>query len=264
MQTKTQLWLQHIRQQAQLHQLNHIDMLVNATDMQCDHFKEMVNLKPLPYVSWLFENTPEQNLAHDGPTLIRLEWDNQSHQRWLETFVELVYNDFRINFILSPWSFTDLATVLRHYSQASWMNGLYGGLFRYYEPRLLPTIYQTLNEQQQAEFGQTFIQWHYLDRDSAPQQITGNYQIPQAIQSLTPFKLSDEQLNKLFVLQAAESYRSYYMLQPKDYGLNSQQTLFNYLIEAQTHAYQQGKQQLTERDEFVKNWLDQNIQTLQA
>lgn len=261
MQTQTQEWLQHIKQQAVLQQLNHIDMLVNATDMQCDYFKkEIVTLTPLPQISWLFENTPEQKLAYDGPTLVRLAWDNSSHQQWLETFVEQVYSDFRVSFILSPWSFIDLTTVLRHYSQASWMNDLYTGLFRYYEPRLLPNLYQTLNAQQQAELGQVFSQWHYLDRDSTPQQFLGRYQASQAILSLTPFKLSDEQLDKLFTLQAAESYRDYYMLQPKDYGLTSKQSLCNYLVAAQTQAYQQGKQQLTERDEFVKNWLDQHLQ----
>ena len=264
-QTKAQTWLQLIKHQAQRHKLSHIDILVNATDMQNEHFKkEILTLSPLPQVSWLFNNTPEQKLAYDGPTLIRLESDNQSHQQWLETFVEQVYNDFRVSMLLSPWSFIDLTSVLRHYSQASWMNDQYTGLYRYYEPRLLPNLYQILNQQQQAGLAQVFIQWHYLDRDSAPQQFSGSYQAPQTVVSLTPFRLTDEQLDSLFALQAAESYRDYYMLQPKEYELNSQQTLFNYLVEAQTKAYQQGKQQLTERDEFVTNWLNQHLQKLPA
>lgn len=261
MQTKLKQWLQEIKQQAESCQLQHIDLLLNTTDMQCDYFKkELVNLKPLPQVSWLFENTPEQKLAYNGPVLIRLQWTSENHQQWLETLLGLIYNDFRIILIASPWQFLELTTVLRHYSQARWMDGLYGGLFRYYEPRVLPIAYNILTNKQQAELQQAIIKWHYLDRDNQPQQLNGQYKDQQTIIPLTPLMLDDKQLNALYIWQAAESYRLYYMLQPEDYQLTSKQQLFDYLVEAQTQAHQQGKQQLEERDQFVSQWLAEHIQ----
>ena len=261
MQMQLQQWLKSIKEQSLAYQLNHIDLLINTTDMQCSYFKhELINLKPLPLVSWLFDNTPEEKMAHNGPVLIRLDWANQTHQQWLETLISLVYDDFRIILIASPWSFLDLTAVLRHYSQTRWLDGLYGGLFRYYEPRILPVACNVLNEQQQMELQQAIIQWHYLDRDNQPQQLAGQYQPEQTIMPLTPFMLSDEQVDKLFIWQAAESYRTHYMLQPEDYGLASQQVLFNQLVEAQQQAYRQKKQQLKERDEFVTQWLTKHTQ----
>lgn len=262
MQTQLQQWLKQIKEQSFACQLNHIDLLINTTDMQCTYFaEELINLKPLPLVSWLFEGTPEEQMAHNGPALVRLDWTNKTHQHWLETLVGLVYDDFRVSLIISPWSFSDLSTVLRHYSQVSWLEGMYSGLFRYYEPRILPIAYAVLNEQQQRELQQSIIQWHYLDRDNKPQYLLGLYHAKQTITPLTPFILSDEQVDALFIWQAAESYRTYYMVQPEDYGLTSEQTLFNQIIKAQQHAYRHNKQQLSERDEFVKDWLDNYTQT---
>jgi hypothetical protein len=67
-------WLDTLKQQAEAHGLEHLDVVINATLLDYPLLQRLAELDPPPLQALLLEGTPEHALAPQGPILVRIKW----------------------------------------------------------------------------------------------------------------------------------------------------------------------------------------------
>ena len=256
MPTTASTWLTALQEQALGHRLPHIDLLLDATGLRYPLWQSLAELKTAPGMALLLDGTPEQSLARQGPVLLRLQWAEQEHQRWLQQLLDGLHQDSRLLALRSAWPFAELASHLRHCTQAEWNQGRSGGLLRYWDPRLFLAVSDTLTPQQSHWFHAPAIAWHWLDRDGQPRQLPGqptrSGELPQPLPTLA---LSNEQVAELVAWTCAESFRLEWCIQPHDHGLIGQEQLIRHLVHAQLAADRERLHDLEQREAFMHRWL---------
>lgn len=116
-------WQAQLHEQSLKHGLRHLDLLINATGLAYPLESSVDSLPQAPASAHLLQETPEHELANQGPILLRLDWDTDQHQAWLAAFLSAVHRDARVLAFHSHWPFSALADHLRHCTQAEWNQG---------------------------------------------------------------------------------------------------------------------------------------------
>ena len=252
-------WLAILQEQALVHRLAHIDVLLDTTGLKYPLWQSLADLKNEPGIALLLDGTPEQALAKQGPVLLRLQWADQEHRLWLQQLFDSLHREPRLLALLSNWSFIELSEHLRHCTQAEWNQGRSGGLLRYWDPRLFFAVSETLTPQQGRWFHAPVSAWHWLDRDDQPRQLAGQSAHPSELpQPLPTMELSNEQVAELVAWMDAEDYRAFTCAQHQEYGLPSRETLQQHLVRAYLDANQQGIVDIDQRRTHVREWLARN------
>lgn len=252
-------WQAQLHEQSLRHGLRHLDLLVNATSLVYELEASLSTLREPPVIAHLLHGTPEHELASQGPILLRLNWDIESHQAWLAAFLAIVHRDARVIALHSHWPFPALADHLRHCTQAEWNQGRASGLLRYWEPRLFLATSEMLSPLQTKWFHAPAIGWQWLDRDGKTTWLAGHparaSEMPQPLPALS---LSNEQVSLMVAWTSAEMFRQERFIQPHDYGLTQQETLTRHLVHAQLAANRENLHDLDQRDTFMCEWLAQH------
>ncbi len=251
-------WLGRLQEQAQAVKLPHLDLLINATQLDYPLLRRLAALSVPPLQAQLFAGTAEHALAAQGPILLRLHWQQLEQQAWLSEFVRRYHRDHRVLALLSAWPFDELAQHLRHCTQAQWNQGADSGLLRFYEPRLLRAVCEMLDPVQSAWFHAPIVTWHWLDRDGKAAVLPGNpVRASELARPLPALRLSHPQVAYLLAWSAAEALRREHALVPQDYALAQQETLMRHLVHGQLAADREGLNG-QEREPFIFDWLAAN------
>jgi hypothetical protein len=243
MNTSNARWLDELWVNAQLLKQQHLDVLVDATSLDYPLLQQLAEQPDAAKLAKLFENTPEAAIADFGPLLLRVDIGQRD---WLKTFINAVDCNKHVVVVFSPWQFEALADHLRGFLQAQWNQGRSEGVLRYYDPRMLLPVTETLTPVQSNAFHAAVISWHWLDRDQQPQSLPGNYvrhaQIPAAGLAWTE----------------ADAYRVDRCAVPQNYGLSRNESLIRHLYRSQLAANQKGLLEPEEREPFIEQWLVEN------
>lgn len=258
MNPSTHAWLTHLGEQAEHARLPHLDLLVDASNLEYPLLSRLAEAETAPEVARLLDGTPEEAIAAKGPLLLRLRVDQLGRQPWLDELLASRNAHQHLLVLLSPWPFTQLASHLRHCTQAEWNDGRGSGLLRFYDPRMLVPTSEALDPQQ-LWFHAPVIAWHWLDRDRQPRSLPGNLRLPTELPSPLPIlRLTRTQMASLLAWSAAEDYRRSWGVQPQDYGLAQQEPLLRHLMHGQLAANREGLRDLDQRDAFIRAWLARN------
>ena len=252
-------WLALLQEQAASHRLDHIDLLLDGSGMEYPLWQSLADLETQPDIAPLLDDTPEQALAQQGPILLRLQWNSQEHQHYLQRLFDALCDQPRLLALFSRWGFSELSAHLRHYTQAEWNQGRASGLLRYWDPRLILAVSTALSPQQARLFHAPTLAWHWLDRDTQPRQLMGQPSHPGELpQPLPPLLLSNEQIAELLAWLDAEDYRALTCAQPQEYGLPNRETLQQHLVRAHLDANRLRIFAIEERKAHVRRWLIRN------
>lgn len=258
MKTMTHAWLTHLGEQAEHARLQHLDLLVDASNLDYPLLAHLNESDQRPDVAKLLDGTPEEAIAAKGPLLIRVSLDQLEHQAWLDGLLASKNAHQHLLALLSPWPFTQLAGHLRHCTQAEWNDGRGSGLLRFYDPRMLVPTSEALDPHQ-IWFHAPIIAWHWRDRDRQPRSLPGNLMRPAELPSPLPvLQLTRAQMAGLLAWSAAEDYRRSWGVQPQDYGMAQQEPLMRHLMHGQLAANREGLYDLDQRDTFIRAWLAKN------
>lgn len=249
-------WLADLQAQARHHKLSWLDLLVDVTGLEHSLYASLQQLPQTPQQAWLLEHTPEAGLARQGPLLLRLDCDDPQQWAWLEAQTHSLHQQQRLLFLLSAWPFDTLTRHLRHCTQAEWDQGRQTGLLRYYDPRLILAVCETLSPAQGDWFQATVISWHWIDRDGSARQHPGRPRRTAAElpEPLPPLRLDNAQIAMLLAWTNAEIFRTDHAIAPHDYGLSRREALIRHLMHGQLAADRTGHSDLS-RDDFILSWL---------
>lgn len=248
-------WLDLLYQQAAQARLQHLDLLVDASNLAYPLLIRLAEQESQPELAKLFQGTPEEAIADSGPLLLRLRLTQPQCPQWLSELLVSANAHQHVLALLSPWAFPELASHLRHCTQCEWNDGRSSGLLRFYDPRLLLATHEALDPQQ-LWFHAPVIAWHWRDRDQQPRSLAGNLQRHGELPSPLPaLRFNPQQVASLLAWNAAEDYRRSYGLQPHDYGLAQQEALMRHLLHAQLQANREGLHDIDQREGFVRAWL---------
>ncbi|TWI62538.1 uncharacterized protein DUF4123 [Pseudoduganella lurida] len=104
----------------------------------------------------LLEDTPDAPLAHAGPWLIDVT-DDSSQTSQLEQLEEALPS---VSWLITPIDIDGLTQLLQLKLQAELPDGR-KALLRFYDPRVLNNLRQTMDERQHADFFVAIQEWHY-------------------------------------------------------------------------------------------------------
>lgn len=129
-------WLHRLMKEARSAQLDHLDVLIDCAALPIPLLPTLLELTPASSCAWLFEQTPEQELTHQGPVLLRIVLASQEQCAGIAKLLNAVHHNFCALILISRWPFAELAAHLRGATQATWSNGDCCGVLRYYDTRL--------------------------------------------------------------------------------------------------------------------------------
>lgn len=115
---------------------------------------------PLDY-ALLFDETSEMPIKEEGPLLLSLQINNESHMDLLFKICEQTYMDNRLIGLNADKPFSKLTQHLRNALQVKW--GEKEGVLRYYSPDLFEAIYSTLTKIQKQWFNQGILRWFFVN-----------------------------------------------------------------------------------------------------
>lgn len=235
-------WLQSLKTKAQAVKLDHLDLLINGSAIEYPVFESLAKLTPAaPYVR-LFDDTPEHELAEQGPVLVRLDWRSAEQVDWLAALLQEVHHAFRVLALLSRWDFDDLSEHLRRTTQATWNKGANTGVLRYYDTRLFRTFCEQLDSPQRRHFHAPVIQWHWIDHDRKQCEISGwNRRCDDLHKRSSGMHLTDAQVMHLQARSAAVQWLATHYAPLQQYGLDSRETLLRARVEVYLDLARQGR-----------------------
>ena len=248
-------WLDELWVNALQLKQSHLDLLIDATSLDYPLLQELAEQPDGPKLAKLFENTPEVAIADFGPLLLRVD---TAQRAWLKTFISAVDCNKHVVALFSPWAFDALAEHLRGYTQAKWNQGRSEGVLRYYDPRMLLPVAETLTPVQSNAFHAAVISWHWLDRDQHPQSLPGNYVRHALTPANGPVMFDHPQVANLLAWTEADAYRIDRCAVPQNYGLSRNEGLIRHLYRSQIAANQKGLKEPEEREPFIEQWLVEN------
>lgn len=255
MNTSNARWLDELWVNAQQLKQQHIDVLVDATSLDYPLLQQLAEQPDAAKLAKLFGNTPEVAIADFGPLLLRVDIGQRD---WLKTFINAVDCNKHVVVVFSPWQFEALADHLRGFLQAQWNQGRSEGVLRYYDPRMLLPVTETLTPVQSNAFHAAVISWHWLDRDEQPQSLPGNYVRHAQIPAAGPVMFDHPQVANLLAWTEADAYRVDRCAVPQNYGLSRNESLIRHLYRSQLAANQKGLKEPEEREPFIEQWLVEN------
>jgi len=144
----------------------------------------------------LFTGLPEEDAVHLAPLLIQVDRDAPLIRLWLSAL--MAERDPRTCMValVSRWGLQALGSYLSRCLEAC--NGGQTGILRYYDPRLFPLLFShVLTPAQQQPLLSPAVNWYWLDRDGAHQQMEGLDEPPMYSDELDIAELTDAQLETL-------------------------------------------------------------------
>ena len=244
-------WLHSLNTQAQALALAHLDLLIDGSVFSDDLRKNLTGLEPLPVQALLFEHTPEQAIATQGPILVRLQWSVHAHQWWLDKLIHQRFKSSGVLALFSRWDVASLAAHLGGCTQAHWGRGANNGILRYYDSCLFHNVCEALNPDQRRQLHAPVIKWLWLDRDGRARTLVGDDTEPAPTTNVPPaFTLSDEQVAYLQAWSSAEQWHKAAGRHP----FASLEAWLQHLFEGHLAA---GRERVSVegRESFVRQWL---------
>ncbi|WP_339561079.1 DUF4123 domain-containing protein [Pseudomonas sp. EA_65y_Pfl1_P113] len=239
-------------------QLEHLDVLINCAALPAPLLPALLELAPAPPCAWLFEQTPEQELAHQGPVLLRIALASQEQCSGIAELLNAVHPDFCVLTLISRWPFADLTAHLRGASQATWSKGTCCGVLRYYDTRLFRYFCDQLPPHQERCFHAPVIQWHWIDHDSKAATLSGFDSRPDSQNMLSGLSLNDEQVLHLQAVSAAIRWFKNYEKPPIEHGFTSREAMIRYLITVHLDISRQ-KLEKRHHEDFIARALSEHL-----
>lgn len=251
-------WLQHLKAEARNARLDHLDLLIDCAALPGTQLTTLLELTPAPACAWLFEQTPEQELAHLGPLLLRIDLTSQEQSAGLAVLLDATYRRFCVLALISRWPFEDLAAHLRGATQASWNKDTRNGVLRYYDTRLFKPFCEQLDPHQLRIFHAPVIQWHWIDQDSKAAALSGFDTRPNAQAALSGISISDDQIQHLQALSTAIEWLKVYDKAPYEHGFTSREAMLRCVSAIHLDIHRQ-KLDKHEHDHFIATALSQHL-----
>ncbi len=251
-------WLHRLMNEARSAQLDHLDVLINCAALPTPLLPTLLELTPAPSCAWLFEQTPEQELAHQGPVLLRIALASQEQCAEIAKLLNAVHHNFCALILISRWPFAELAAHLRGATQATWSNGACCGVLRYYDTRLFRYFYDQLDSRQQGLFNAPVIQWHWIDHDKKAATLPGFDSRPDNQNTLSGMTMSDEQVSYLQALSAAIQWFKDYEKTPNEHGFTSREAMIHCLITVHLDINRQ-KLEKQQHEDFIASALSKHL-----
>lgn len=218
--------LEHLKKLADVNQLDHLDVIIDATAFDYPLQQRLAELAPPPQQVLLLEGTPEHALASEGPVLVRVFWEHTRQIEWLGEFLRVPQTYSRALVTLSHWPFEALAEHLRHYTQAHWKNGASSGILRYYDTRMFKHITELIPVDLRNDFHAATISWHWTDRDNKKQEAHGRSRpFDKFTPVRTPLMLEDLQVELIQQRSAAEQWEALHGLSKRNYWVCKEQVI---------------------------------------
>lgn len=197
-------WIEQIKSLCASANVGHVDLVVDQAAWDLSVLPALRSMTNTPWFS-LFDGTPEESLLEQAPILMRLSLDKWQHEAWLEEVVEQLWGLPRLLVLISPMPFDALAKSLQASSQLEW--GGQTGLLRFYDPRVLPELLESvLTAEQKERFLSVALLWSWLDRDQQPAWQSGTYRSNQVfVEPLHPVSLTDAQFDRLGSISDAQA-----------------------------------------------------------
>ena len=251
-------WPNSLQQHAEASDLEHLDILIDATGLDYPLLQRLDELEPQPLQALLFEGTPEHHLAEQGPVLIRLLWAQPQQVSWFGEFLMHARGQSRVLALLSRWPFEPLTEHLRYCTQAQWDRGTTNGILRYYDTRLFKHISGLFVGDDRRDFHAPVISWHWIDRDQRTQIIGGSQR--ELYEYTTPnslLMLDERQMDSINARALAEQWEGTHGPIKRSYPIGKEQRV------AQVHLGQLAanfkRLQGEERQAFMVEWLVENL-----
>lgn len=115
-------------------------------------------IDPQPGMRALFAGTPDEALAHAGPWLV----DAEPEDGGLATELAKMEADLpAVSWIIAPQDLEGLAQLLQLNMDVKLPDGRCA-LLRFWDPRVLVTLAQVMDEEQRMSFFAHIVEWHML------------------------------------------------------------------------------------------------------
>lgn len=258
MQPTAQQWIEHLSLQSQQDGRSHLDLLVDATALDCPVWASRLALPQPPAECPLLAATPERALATQGPILLRLKWAEPSHCAWMAQLLIAHHRNPCYLVIASRWPLENLAAHLTYFTQGVWDGGQKNGIFRFYDPVLFGAVLEQLHPGQTSLLHAGIVHWQWRDRDGVVRQVHGLDQ-PLASNVLpdVPLTLDAYQMDAFAAWSQAQRWCRQRLLRSGDYGITSREALAHHVWMAHMAA-QRNKTVALELDAYVDEWLAQH------
>ena len=250
-------WLHRLMKEARSAQLDHLDVLIDCAALPIPLLPTLLELTPASSCAWLFEQTPEQELAHQGPVLLRIVLASQEQCAGIAKLLNAVHHNFCALILISRWPFAELAAHLRGATQATWSNGDCCGVLRYYDTRLFRYFCDQLSPHQQELFHAPAIQWHWIDHDSKAATLSGFDSRPNNQNTLSGMSMSDEHVLHLQAVSAAIRWFKVYEKTPNEHGFTSREAMIRCLITVHLDISRQ-KLEKRHHEDFIASALSEH------
>lgn len=251
-------WLAYLRKQAEAKQLNHLDVLIDATLLDYPLLASLAEIDPPPQYSLLFDGTPEHSLAEQGPVLVRATWSQPAHQQWLTEFFRLFHYHHRMLAAFSDWPFEALTKHLRWCTQIQLEQGATSGILRFYDPRLFSNICEAMARPDTDYFHASVSAWHWIDLDGGACQRACRVRKPEEMpEPLAPLLLDALQAEQIRVWTEAQMHCEALRLGTLQLPFDKEKIMF-YVHQALLEA---GRKRLKDeaRTVFLLDWLAKNL-----
>ena len=222
-------WLHYLMDEARTTGIQHLDLLLNGAVLPDSLLLPLLEQAPEPEFAWLFEHTPEQGLAHQGPALVRITLGNQAQYAAAVDLLTAVHAHFGVLALISRWPFDKLTAHLRGATQATWNKGTSSGVLRYYDTRLFRPFCEQLDPEQLKPFHGPVCRWHWIDHDGKKASLSGLDINPRGHNGLTCLTLSNAQIEHLHAVSAALQWIKNNDCTPPHYGFTSHESLIRCL-----------------------------------
>jgi hypothetical protein len=251
-------WLKCLLQDAETSDLEHLDLLVDATGLDYPLLQRLTELEPQPLHAMLLEGTPEHELAEQGPVLIRVLPVQPEQVGWLSELLTQLRGQSRVLALLSHWPFEPLTEHLRYCTQAQWDSGATSGILRYYDTRLLKHISGLFVGHDNRDFHAPVISWHWIDRDQRAQIIGGGQRkFPEYIKPSSPLMLDARQIESITARAEAEQWEAIHGPIKRSYRIGKEQRV-NQIYLGQLAANSKCLEG-DARNTFITEWLIENL-----
>jgi hypothetical protein len=226
----------------------HLHFIVDQCGSGLQLLPGIVSVFSSKVVHSLFTGLPEAHLTDLAPLLVQVDFSESLQRQWFAHLLEVIDPSVRVLALHSLWPFADLANYLGRCLNAS--NGGVSHLFRFYDPRLFPLLVgQVLDTAQRQQLLRPVMSWNWLDRDGVSQRLTGLAESPELAQSVSPFELTDAQMETFgCVCDATSAVRNLYAQLPADWGPERR---FQECYAAMLQATQEGLLVPDQREQFV-------------
>jgi len=251
-------WIEHLSLQSRAQGHGHLDLLVDATALQCPVWsaREML-AQPLAECQ-LLAATPEHALASQGPILVRLNWADPHHRAWVTQLFTAHHQNPCYLVIGSRWPLENLATHLAYFTQAQWEGGQQSGIFRFYDPVLFGAVVEQLHPWQAKLLHAGIVHWQWRDRDGVVRQVHGLDQpLANSVLPDTALALDAYQMAAFAAWSQAQRWYRQRLLGSGDYGITAREALVHHVWMAHMAA-QRDKTVALQLDAYVETWLAQH------